>query len=152
MNYPSTSLLEKRSDEEHIPLGIGFDIQVCMFVELCWNTIFSFSKQLLISNINLHHNYWNKMEIKNSGTHPIVVTVLSILIFDDVNLIEPQYLTIYILEQEFQGLPKILKSYYHRNIFLYSTFLGYFTRLNLMLLIRDRGRRIKSIFLILHWN
>ena len=35
MNYSSTSLLEKRSDKEYIPLGIGFDIQVCMFVELC---------------------------------------------------------------------------------------------------------------------
>ena len=92
------------------------------------------------------------MEIKNSVTHPIVVIVLSILIFDDVNLIEPQYLTIYILEQEFQGLPKILKSYYHRNLFLYSIFWGYFPCLNLMLLIRDRGKLIKSNFLILHWN
>ena len=37
------------------------------------------------------------MKIKNFGTHPIVVIVLSILIFDDLILV------IYILEQEFQG-------------------------------------------------
>ena len=43
------------------------------------------------------------MEIKNFGMHPILVIVLLILIFDDLNLIEPQYLTIYILEQELQG-------------------------------------------------
>ena len=43
------------------------------------------------------------MKTKIFETHPIVVIVLSILIFDDLNLIEPQYLTIYILEQEFQG-------------------------------------------------
>ena len=36
------------------------------------------------------------MKIKNFGTHPIVVIVLSILIFDDLNMV------IYILEQEFQ--------------------------------------------------
>ena len=100
---PSTSLLGERSDKQHIPLWIGFNIQVCMFVELCWITLFSFSKQWLTNNINLHRNYWNKMEIKNFETHPIVVIVLSILIFDDLNLIEPQYLTVYILEQEFQG-------------------------------------------------
>ena len=37
------------------------------------------------------------MEIKSFGKHPIVVLVLLILIFDDLNL------TIHILEQEFQG-------------------------------------------------
>ena len=123
---PSTSLLEERSVKEDMPLSIACNIQVSMFVELCWNTIFSFSKQLLTSNTNLRRNYWNKMAIKNSGTHPIAVIVLSILILDDLNLIELQYLTIHILEQEFQGQPKILKSYCHKNLFLYSTFLSIF--------------------------
>ena len=36
------------------------------------------------------------MKIKNFEMYPIVVLVLSILIFDDLNLV------IYILEQEFQ--------------------------------------------------
>ena len=100
---PSTSLLVEELDKEHISSIIGFHIQVCMFTEHCWNTKFSFSKQLLSSNINLHRKYWNKLEIKNSEANSIVVIVLSILIFDDLNLIEPQYLTIYILEQEFEG-------------------------------------------------
>ena len=57
-----------------------------MFVELCWNTIFSFSKQLLtVSSIGTVITE-TKLEIKNSGTHPIVVIVLSILIFDYLNL------------------------------------------------------------------
>ena len=102
IQMPLTSLLEKRSDKEHILFWIAFNIQVCMFDEPCWN-IFSFSKQLLTSHINLHRNYWNKMKIKNSGTHNIVIIVLSILIFDDLNLIETQYLTTCILEQEFRG-------------------------------------------------
>ena len=53
----STSLLEERSD---IYLWIEFNIQVCMFVKIYWNTMFYFSKQLLTCNINLHRNYWNK--------------------------------------------------------------------------------------------
>ena len=32
---PSTFLLKERSDKEHIPLWIPFNIQVCMFVEVC---------------------------------------------------------------------------------------------------------------------
>ena len=53
IQMPSTYLLGERLDKEHIPLWIGFNIQVCMFVELYWNTAFSFSKQLLTNNINL---------------------------------------------------------------------------------------------------
>ena len=83
---PSTSVVEERSDKEHISLWIGFNIQVCIFVELCRNTIFTFSKHLLTCNISLIRNYWNTVEIKNSGTHPNVVIVLSILNFDDLNL------------------------------------------------------------------
>ena len=83
------------------------------------------------------------MQIKNSGTHPIVVIVLSILIFDDFNL------GTYIFEQEFNKVNlkslKVIEIY-----FLYIIFWGCFPRVNLMLLIRYQV--IKSIFQILRWN
>ena len=41
---PSASLLEESSDKEHIPLLIRLNTQVCMFVELFWNTLLSLSK------------------------------------------------------------------------------------------------------------
>ena len=67
------------------------------------------------------------MKIKNFETYPIVVLVLSILIFDDLNLV------LYILEQEFQDFAGGGGGG------------GYFPRLSLMLLIRD-GSSLKSLF------
>ena len=42
----STPLLEERSDKEHVSLWIEINIQVCMFVQLCWNTLLFFSKAI----------------------------------------------------------------------------------------------------------
>ena len=49
---PSASFLEETSDKEHTPLWIPLNIQVCMFVVLCWNMMFFLGKELLTSTIN----------------------------------------------------------------------------------------------------
>ena len=68
----STPLLEERSDKEPASLWIEINIQVCMFVRLCWNTILSFSKTIVtsictvITETNENKKFWNAPYCSNS--------------------------------------------------------------------------------------